>query len=860
LLIFPQCVIFKQKQPDCVFMKAVIMAGGFGTRLRPLTMNIPKPMVPIVNIPIMHRIITLLKKNGITDIVALVYYQPDVIMNYFKDGKDFGVNITYVRAEADFGTAGSVKNAENFIGEDEFLVISGDVLTDIDLSKAIEYHHDKKSKATIVITRVKNPLPYGIVIVRDSGEIIRFLEKPSWGEVFSDTINTGIYVLDPSVLEFIPYKQEFDFSKNLFPLLLEKKFPFYGYIAESYWRDIGTLNDYLEAHLDCLAGLVEIEIKGERIETPKGVIYVGENVEVADYDRFEGVVVIGNNTRIGKKAKIINSVIGSFCEIEDECEIIDSVIWDRTRIKRRAKLTLDVIGYDNFIGEGAEINENVFISDRCTIGNSAKLLPNIKLWPLKVVEDGSILSKSLVWEDKWLSELFTEARVSGISNIEMTPEFGAKLGAAFGALLGQGKTVIVSRDADNVSRMMNRALICGLISAGLNVDDIRIASIPMVRHELRSGRYAGGLHVRKSPVDKNQTDIIFFDSNGMDLPVGKAKAIERLFFGEDFPRVPHDKVGTINFPVRTIEGYVEKFLSALNIDAIRKQSFKIALDYSNGVAVTVLPNILGQLGCQVISLNAYLEPTKLTRSDEEFKKAVDELSQIVTSIRCDVGFMLNPGAERIWLIDERGKLLSDNRLLSIVTKLFLTVNAKKVKKIAVPISASLEVDLIASEYGVEVVRTKNSHYGMMEAVLKDPEIKFVGGTKGGFIFPEFLFASDGMFAISKILELMALTELKIGEIEEKLPKLCLKRLSIPCPRDLKGKVMRYATLESEKFKRQLIDGVKIFFDDLTWILILPDRQRSEVHLFVESDDEKMVDKLIAEYSDKVKSWIMLQEK
>jgi mannose-1-phosphate guanylyltransferase/phosphomannomutase len=841
-------------------MKAVIMAGGFGTRLRPLTMNIPKPMVPIVNIPIMHRIITLLKKNGITDIVALVYYQPDVIMNYFKDGKDFGVNITYVRAEADFGTAGSVKNAENFIGEDEFLVISGDVLTDIDLSKAIEYHHDKKSKATIVITRVKNPLPYGIVIGRDSGEIIRFLEKPSWGEVFSDTINTGIYVLDPSVLEFIPYKQEFDFSKNLFPLLLEKKFPFYGYIAESYWRDIGTLNDYLEAHLDCLAGLVEVEIKGERIETPKGVIYVGENVEVADYDRFEGVVVIGNNTRIGKKAKIINSVIGSFCEIEDECEIIDSVIWDRTRIKRRAKLTLDVIGYDNFIGEGAEINENVFISDRCTIGNSSRLLPNIKLWPLKVVEDGSILSKSLVWEDKWLSELFTEARVSGISNIEMTPEFGAKLGAAFGALLGQGKTVIVSRDADNVSRMMNRALICGLISAGLNVDDIRIASIPMVRHELRSGRYAGGLHVRKSPVDKNQTDIIFFDSNGMDLPVGKAKAIERLFFGEDFPRVPHDKVGTINFPVRTIEGYVEKFLSALNIDAIRKQSFKIALDYSNGVAVTVLPNILGQLGCQVISLNAYLEPTKLTRSDEEFEKAVDELSQIVTSIRCDVGFMLNPGAERIWLIDERGKLLSDNRLLSIVTKLFLTVNAKKVKKIAVPISASLEVDLIASEYGVEVVRTKNSHYGMMEAVLKDPEIKFVGGTKGGYIFPEFLFASDGMFAISKILELMALTELKIGEIEEKLPKLCLKRLSIPCPRDLKGKVMRYATLESEKFKRQLIDGVKIFFDDLTWILILPDRQRSEVHLFVESNDEKMIDKLIAEYSEKVKSWIMLQEK
>ncbi|CUT05444.1 Phosphoglucomutase/phosphomannomutase, alpha/beta/alpha domain I, partial [Candidatus Kryptobacter tengchongensis] len=239
------------------------------------------------------------------------------------------------------------------------------------------------------------------------------------------------------------------------------------------------------------------------------------------------------------------------------------------------------------MGEKAEINENVFISDHCVIGRESKLMSNIKLWPWKVVEDGSILSKSLVWEDKWLKELFTESRVSGISNIEMTPEFGAKLGAAFGAFLGQGKTVLVSRDVDNVSRMMNRALICGLISAGLDVDDLRIASIPMVRHELRSGRYAGGLHVRKSPVDKHQTDIIFFDSNGVDLPVSKAKAIERLFFGEDFPRVPYDKVGTINFPVRVAEGYVEKFLESLNIEIIRKQGFKIVVDYSNGVAVTI---------------------------------------------------------------------------------------------------------------------------------------------------------------------------------------------------------------------------------------------------------------------------------
>ncbi len=836
-------------------MKAVIMAGGFGTRLRPLTMNIPKPMVPVVNIPVMHRIISLLKKHNITDIIALVYYYPDVIMNYFKDGRDFGVKISYVKAEADFGTAGSVRNAVGLIGNEEFVVISGDVLTDIDISKAIDYHFKKKSKATIVITRVKNPLPYGIVIVKDSGEISRFLEKPSWGEVFSDTINTGIYILNPSVLESVPYKQEFDFSKNLFPILLDKKIPFYGFITESYWRDIGTLTDYLEAHLDCLSGMVDVEIKGEKIETGKGVIYKGEGSEIDGIENFEGVVVIGDNTKIGKNVKIVNSVIGSRCYIGDGCEIVNSVIWDGVKVGSYAWLTLDVIGYECNIGEKVEIRENVFISDHCTIGNGAKLMPNIKLWPWKVVEDGSVLSKSLVWEDKWLKELFVESRVSGISNVEMIPEFGAKLGTAFGAFLGQGKTVLVSRDADNVSRMMNRALICGLISAGLDVDDLRIASIPMVRHELRSGKYAGGLHVRKSPVDKHQTDIIFFDSNGMDLPVSKAKTIERLFFGEDFPRVPYDKVGTINFPVRVTEGYVAKFLSSLNVDLIRKQNFKIVVDYSNGVAVSIFPNILGQLGCQVVSLNAYLDPSKLTKSEDEFRKAMGELSRIVTSIGYDVGFMLNPGAERIWVVDENGRFIPSDRFLSVVVKLFLEANYDKVKKIAVPITASLEVELIAGEYGVEVVRTRNSHYAMMEAVIKDPEIKFVGGTKGGFIFPEFLFASDGMFAISKILELISMIDVRIGELERSLPKLFLKQITLPCPRDLKGKVMRLATLEAEQYKRQLIDGVKIFIDDNTWVLILPDRQKNELHIFVESSNEKIVNELIQIYSEKFEKWL-----
>ncbi len=216
----------------------------------------------------------------------------------------------------------------------------------------------------------------------------------------------------------------------------------------------------------------------------------------------------------------------------------------------------------------AVIAENVFIGDGCWIGRGARLSANIKLWPEKVVEEGAILTRSLVWEDKWLRELFTDSRVTGLSNIEMNPEFGAKLGAAYGAFIGAGKTVVTCRDSDNVSRMMNRALICGLISAGVNTFDLRATSIPLLRHELCSGKEAGGLHVRRSPSDKNLTDIIFFDANGKDLPSKKTKNVERLFFGEDFARAPREKVGSIFFPERTTEAYKETFLSSLNVDAI----------------------------------------------------------------------------------------------------------------------------------------------------------------------------------------------------------------------------------------------------------------------------------------------------
>jgi mannose-1-phosphate guanylyltransferase/phosphomannomutase len=832
-------------------MKAVIMAGGFGTRLRPLTSTIPKPMVPMVNRPIMEHIIRLLSTHSITDIVVTLFYHPEVITDYFGDGSKLGVHLQYVRAAADYGTAGSVRNAADLLGE-PFLVISGDILTDFDLTKAVEFHKERRAKVTIVLYHSPNPLPFGVVITREDGKIVRFVEKPTWGEVFSDTINTGIYLIDPDVLELIPKETEFDFSKDLFPALLEEDASLFGHVSEGYWRDIGNLGEYLEAHWDCLGGRVKMEMPGQR----DGTLYVGSRTHVRTArENLRGPVVIGEECTIGEKVTISNSVLGNGVAIEAGASIEDSVLWDDVLIRRGVRLTSDVVATGVSIGEEATVEENVFIGERCQIGARARLSGNIKLWPSKIVEEGAILNKSLVWEDRWLRELFTDSRITGYSNIEMNPEFGARLGAAFGAFVGQGKFVATSRDVDNVSRMMNRAIMCGLISAGVQVNDLQAMPIPILRHELSTGREVGGVHVRKSPYDRRLTDVIFFDADGKDLPTSKTKTIERLFFGEDVPRVPPENVGTINFPERTTESYRRKFHSALNLDVISKAKFKIVVDFSHGMSAAIFPTLIGSLGCEVIALNAYLDPQKLTRERAIVESAVRQLSHIVTSLGYDLGCMIDAGGEKLVVVDEGGNALSGDRLLVLATKLVLEANPG-IRKIAVPISASMEVDVVAKEYDVEVIKTKDSHLGMMSAAT-ELGISFVGGTRGGLIFPEFGFAADAMFAVAKLLELLALTGHKLGVLNGALPKLSMVRREVPCPWELKGKIMRNFIQESEAAKRDFADGLKVYLDSEqspSSVFVMPDKERALLVLRVEAPTLSSASALADAYEEKIARW------
>jgi mannose-1-phosphate guanylyltransferase / phosphomannomutase len=831
-------------------MKGVIMAGGFGTRLKPLTINRPKPMVPVANRPIMEHIVALLQRHGITDLVSILYFQPEHITSHFGDGSAFGVSMQYVTADADYGTAGAVRNASHLLDDDRIIVISGDVLTDFDLGAAVRTHEERGAEATIALTSVENPLAFGIVIMDEAtGRIERFLEKPTWGQVFSDTINTGIYILEPDALRRVPPQTNVDFSKDLYPQMLRERAGLYGHIAHGYWRDIGNIDEYRTAHRDVLAGRVELDLPGERSASGEGTLWLAAGASVADDVTVRGTVVVGAGAQVDTGVMLENVVVGAGTSIAEGADMRDAVLWENCRVGRRARILEAVCGRGVHIGKSASIREKSIISDAAEVGDFAVVGPNVKVWPDKVVEERAALTHSLIWGEAWERSLFNGARVSGIPNYELTPEIAARLAGAFGATLGAGASVVSSRDSDRASRMINRALMTGLMSAGLDVEDLREMPIPVVRHTIHHGAESGGMHVRRSPFDAKVIDILFFDQDGRDLPPGKTQSIERLFAREDFPRAGPDGTGDLNFPTRMVEGYREHFLAEIDRAPIIERRFNLVVDFAFGTTTSVLPSLLGPLHTELVSLNAYAAPGRLSRTEQEFRAALDRLGGIVRSIRADLGLWIDPGGEVFHLVDDEGRPLPPELTQLLLVELAL--RQLHVKRVAIPVTSPAAVaDLIRSRGG-EVLWTKTEHHAMMASADR---ADLIAGTRGEFIFPHFLPAYDGMFAAVKLLEALADDGARLSELADRHAQMHLRQERVACPWGRKGAVMRRLMHETEHERRQLVDGVKIWKDDDEWALIIPHSDKPYFVVTVESRDGDGADALLDRYSGLVAMW------
>src|SRR3954454_5596844 len=479
-------------------MKAVIMAGGEGSRLRPLTSNQPKPMMPLVNLPMMEHIIGLLKRHGFDEIVVTLAFMPNAIRTYFGDGSELGVRMVYATEQEPLGTAGSVRNAMAELDE-RFLVISGDVLTDIDLTKMMATHDAKGAMATIGLTPVENPLEFGIVITKEDGSIERFLEKPTWGQVFSDTINTGIFVLEPEIFDYIPAGRPVDFSSEVFPALLEEGKPLFGAVATGYWEDVGTLAAYGRAHKDILDGRVQVDIPGFQLATG---VWLGEGAQLDPSAVVDGPALIGDNCRVMAGARLGEyTVLGANVRVRNDADLERTVVHDNAYIGESSRLRGTIVGRACDLRRGVRCDEGSVLGDECFVADDAFVGREVKIYPFKTVEAGAVINSSIVWESKGARSLFGRDGVAGLANVDVTPELAVRLAMAYASTLKADTTVITSRDSSRSARMLKRAMMAGLNSGGVNVVDLEVASVPVTRFAVRQGTPAGGLTVRISDRD-----------------------------------------------------------------------------------------------------------------------------------------------------------------------------------------------------------------------------------------------------------------------------------------------------------------------------------------------------------------------
>lgn len=823
------------------------MAGGEGSRLRPLTLARPKPLVPICNKPVMEHIVNLLTRHGFREIVSTLYYLGDHIQAYFGDGTDFGVQMTYSTEEVPLGTAGSVKQAEDRLNDDAFVIISGDSLTDCDLTDAVRFHKEKGALATLVLHHVTRPLDFGIVITDAEGRVERFLEKPGWSEVFSDTVNTGIYILDPAIFEYIPADQNCDWSQDIFPELLRLGKPMYGYIMDGYWTDIGSHVQYKEAQEDLLAGKVDLD--GYKANADRATYMEGSSM-------LEGGALLVPPVCIGRNCKIREgavvgpfTVIGDNSVIEQGATIERSVLWDSAYAGPHVKIEGAIIGSRVTIKRDSSVGEDAVIGDRCLIDVGCVIRPRVKIWPDKVIERGSTVTMSLIWGNKWRGSLFRDLGVAGLSNIELTPDFATRLCSAFGSTLPARSKVVTSRDSTRSSRMLKRAIIASLLSVGCDVLDMRSSAVPVARHFIKTSGAAGAVHVRKLPGNSRVSLIEMFDSRGTYVSRDKQRKIESAFFREDFNRTDPDDLGVIDFVSRAVEEYQSDFFRILRHNGGGRQ-FRIVCDFGYSAVASFFPAMLARLGVDSISLNGFNDAKLSPRSPSEIQKHLENLQGIVKTLHYDMGVLFTNEGERLTIVDSHGRTLSGNTLMGVLG--LLTGKTIKEASVCLTVTAPTKLEEALKGHGVDVIRSKADTPSLMNTAL-DAGVDFAGDDRGGFIFPEFHPGYDASFALAKLISMLQDSGLTLNEVAESVPHFQLAYEQVNCSWDQKGKVMRRISEDqSDETRIELLDGIKIYSPE-GWVLVLPDAVEPMFHVYAESENEAGSQEMVSDFAQKIQS-------
>lgn len=784
-------------------MKAVIMAGGEGKRLRPLTCTVPKPMLPAANRPVIEYAVELLKKHGIHEIGFTLRYLPDIIKSHMGNGREYDAVFEYFTEKFPLGTAGSVKNANDFLS-DTFVVMSGDGLTDIDITEALTYHKNKNADVTIVLKRVENPIEYGVVITREDGKIIKFIEKPSWGEVFSDSVNTGIYIINKNVMELVPNDKEFDFSHDLFPKMLRENMNIYGYVAPGYWCDIGDLKSYVKANEDAISGKVS-GIDFSAFARREDGVFISKNAITENGAMFFPPCMVGNNTVI-KRGSVIGpgTVIGDGCVISERTSIKHSVIHENTFVGDNCELKGCIVSSDCVVKDGSSLFEGTSVGSGTKIGEMCTLKNSASVWPQKNIEANCTVSENIIWQTAKYSGYFDGSRIHGKLNSHITNKTALISASAFS--VGK-KRILTARSSSPSAQMLYSAAKSGILSSGSTVTEIGSVPLPTLRYMVRLLGADGGVYIG----EKNGiADIYFTDKTGADISRVQERQIESALNNDTvLPSLPENIKETQNFD-KACEFYESHIISLFSGISNADNLPVIEIINGNSVEYDVLINILLGLGIKV--------------NVTDFENC----TQGENSIRIS----LSDYGEKLIIYDEKNCPEDKNRLNLLLNYIFLK-NQSGERFVVADYNAPQAIDIIAHANNGTVIRTKSGKKALIEEIVKHDGIDdFVPIGKLSMYY-------DGIMFLLGLCNTMIKEGKTYKELMQSLPELHISEKEVYCPWNKRCEVLR--TL-SEYKNVNPGNGVKIT-QKYGWSLVLPDEKRAMFKIYSEAFSNEYADEL-----------------
>jgi mannose-1-phosphate guanylyltransferase/phosphomannomutase len=616
--------------------------------------------------------------------------------------------------------------------------------------------------------------------------------------------------------------------------------PMYGHVLEGYWQDIGNLDQFRQANFDALDEHVRLNVPGIRI---RGNVWVGEGVDLHDLDALEGPAYLGNYCRVAPDATVgPYTVLGSSVTLRERARTARSIVDSSTSIGRSTVVEGAIVGRSCDLRAHVRVQEGVAIGDEVTIGSESVIMPGVRIYPYKEVETGSQLFESLIWESRGTTRIFRANGVSGLVNVDLTPDVAVRLAAALGTALKRGERVVASREGAAACRMIKRAMISGIASTGVGVADLRVIPAAVARHLVKSEGFAAGFHVGISPNDPEAVRIQFFEAPGIEMTAAMQKEVEKHFTRGEIRRVSAQEVGGASYPARVSESYASDLLSTIDVGAIRDRNFRLVVDYGFSAASYVLPLVLGPLGIEVVAAHAF--PSDEGAESHGLAASIGQAKRLVSAVGADLGAVFDRAAERLYLIDEQAhEVPVDLALLLYLTLIGAGANGHA-GKLAFPVTVTRQVDRLVENTSLEIVRTAASLQALTQAATEEGVI-FAGAVGGGYVFPEFLPGYDAVASLAKLLELMAPVGRPLSELVGELPRPTLVHRQIPCPWGMKGLVMRLLNERFADREVDLTDGIKVF-EERGWAQALPDPDEPVIHLYAEGDTPESSEELAGE--------------